>query len=287
MLNINIFDGMLICTDLDGTLLRKDKTISKENLEAIEYFKANGGLFTFVTGRMHFYVTDIYKTVNPNVPFGCANGGAIFDHRKMEYVWITHIPNSVTELLEYVEEHMPEIGFLINTPQKMYFCRDNSAMVKFRKVTNLPNNTCDYKKFSEPISKIIFADENEENINRLVELLAAHPDSEKFDFVRSEHDLYEILPKGYNKGTIITKLSEILGVDMNKIIAIGDYDNDVSMIEAASIGIAVSNACEAAKAAADYITVSNEEHAIAKIISDLENGNLVFGLEKGTSKRSR
>ncbi|MBQ3226919.1 MAG: HAD hydrolase family protein, partial [Clostridia bacterium] len=51
------FDGVLICTDLDGTLLKKDKTISEENLKAIEYFKREGGFFTIVTGRMPFYVT--------------------------------------------------------------------------------------------------------------------------------------------------------------------------------------------------------------------------------------
>ena len=49
------FDGILICTDLDGTLLKKDKTVSRENLDAIEYFKANGGYFTYVTGRMPFF----------------------------------------------------------------------------------------------------------------------------------------------------------------------------------------------------------------------------------------
>ena len=46
------FDGILICTDLDGTLYRNDKTVSKENREAIEYFKNEGGYFTFITGRM-------------------------------------------------------------------------------------------------------------------------------------------------------------------------------------------------------------------------------------------
>ena len=45
------FDGMLICTDLDGTLLRRDKTVSMENLEAIEHFKAEGGYFTFIIAR--------------------------------------------------------------------------------------------------------------------------------------------------------------------------------------------------------------------------------------------
>ena len=53
---MGIFEGVLICTDLDGTLLRNDKSISRENLDAIEYFKAQGGLFTIVTGRMPFYV---------------------------------------------------------------------------------------------------------------------------------------------------------------------------------------------------------------------------------------
>ena len=49
------FEGIMICTDLDGTLLKNDKSISAENARAIEYFKDNEGLFTFVTGRMHFY----------------------------------------------------------------------------------------------------------------------------------------------------------------------------------------------------------------------------------------
>ena len=44
------FEGILMVTDLDGTLLRNDKSISEENLKAIEYFKSNGGIFAFVTG---------------------------------------------------------------------------------------------------------------------------------------------------------------------------------------------------------------------------------------------
>ena len=51
------FDGILICTDLDGTILKNDKTISNRNIEAMEYFKKEGGYFTFVTGRMPFFVS--------------------------------------------------------------------------------------------------------------------------------------------------------------------------------------------------------------------------------------
>ena len=63
-----------------------------------------------------------------------------------------------------------------------------------------------------------------------------------------------------------------MNINANKAIAIGDYNNDISMFKEAGIGIAVSNACKDALNAADYITVSNEEHAIARVIHDLELG---------------
>ena len=77
------------------------------------------------------------------------------------------------------------------------------------------------------------------------------------------------MPKGIGKGTAVTKICDYLGLDVNKSIAIGDYNNDISMFCAAGTGIAVSNACDEALAAADFVTVSNEEHAIAKVICGL------------------
>jgi hydroxymethylpyrimidine pyrophosphatase-like HAD family hydrolase len=65
-------------------------------------------------------------------------------------------------------------------------------------------------------------------------------------------------------------MSELLGLDMAKTVAVGDYENDLDMIKMAGIGYAVANACPALKAIADRITVSNDEHAIAKIIDDLD-----------------
>ena len=87
---------------------------------------------------------------------------------------------------------------------------------------------------------------------------------------------FQVLPKNTNKGNGLTKLAESLGIDVNKTIAIGDYYNDVTMIENAKIGVAVSNACDDAKAVADIVTVSNDEDAIAKIIEDLDSGILKF-----------
>ena len=192
------FDGVLICTDLDGTLLKNDKTISCENIEAIEYFKREGGYFTFVTGRMPFFVSYVLDTIKPNAPFGCVNGAGLYDGIKKEYVWTASMPDKVTELVKCIDDH--------------------------------------------------------------------------FDFIRSEKTLYEILPKGICKGTSVIKLCDYLNIDIRKSIAIGDYNNDISMFRTAGTGIAVSNACEEALNAADFVTVSNEEHAIAKVVCDLERG---------------
>ena len=63
------FEGMLFCTDLDGTLYNDEKTVSKQNLDAIEYFKSEGGLFTFITGRVPATSKNICNTIHPNAPY--------------------------------------------------------------------------------------------------------------------------------------------------------------------------------------------------------------------------
>ncbi len=270
------FDGILICTDLDGTLLRDDKSVSKENLDAIEYFKANGGMFTIVTGRMPVTATDICNTVKPNVPIGCINGGGVFDHRTDEFLWMAAVDRSALELVEAVDKSMPEIGIQVNTAKKVYFCKYNQAMINFRREINMPDLRCHYTEIDEPIAKIIFTEDDEKILFELIDLLNNHPKSGNFDFIRSQRTLYELLPKGVTKGTSLTKLTEILGIDISKTVAIGDFDNDVELIRCAGVGYAVSNACDAAKAVADRITVSNEEHAIAKVIEDIDTGKLIF-----------
>ena len=270
------FDGILICTDLDGTLLRNDKSISKENSEAIEYFKREGGKFTFITGRMYFTARQLYDMVNPNAPVGCINGGGIYDYEKGEYLWSMTLPEGARELVGAVIEAVPTVGVQMNALEKIYFCRENGRMVKFRKYTGTPNVVGDYRTLDVPVAKVVFGDDSEENISKVAEVLHNHLRSSEFDYIRSERTLYEILPKGSSKGNLLIKLAEILGVDMAKTVAIGDYNNDVSMIRAAGVGVAVANAVDEAKAAADIVTVSNEEHAIAKIIEMIDSGEIMI-----------
>ena len=270
------FEGILICTDLDGTLLRGDKSISRENKEAIEYFKAEGGKFTFVTGRMPYFSQKARDMVCPNAPIGCGNGGGLYDFETGEYVYSVIFPREGLDLVEYAEKNVPGIGISVYTFERIYFSAENEAMEHFRAVTGVANAVKPYREVDEQITKIVFGDTDPEKLKKLEALLRAHPLADKFEFVSSEKILFEILPKGVNKGSIIPKLAAHLGIDMSRTVAIGDYNNDIPMLRTARFGVAVANACDAAKAAANYHTVSNEEHAIAQIIADIESGKMRF-----------
>ena len=119
------FDGVLICTDLDGTLLRGDKSISDENRCAIEYFKSEGGRFTFVTGRMPFFVSDIYERVQPNAPIGCINGGGLFNYESQKYIWNEELDPLAVELVRAVDEAFPDVGIQMNSLYHVYFSKEN------------------------------------------------------------------------------------------------------------------------------------------------------------------
>lgn len=266
------FEGMLFCTDLDGTLYKNDKTVSKQNLDAIEYFKSEGGLFTFITGRPSLISKDVWNIIKPNAPFGCFNGAAIYDAVQSKYIWNMWLPTAAGELVQAVEEQMPQMGIQLNTNDALYFYKDNAAMQRFRDLTGCDNIYSDYESIKNSIIKVLFAHTDTAQIDALATLLHSHNRAGEFDFIRSEKTLYEILPKGASKGGALCKMAELLNIDMKNTIAVGDYNNDVSMIKAAGVGFAVANAVPEAKAVADYITVSNEEHAIAAIIDGLDKG---------------
>ena len=270
------FDGILICTDLDGTLLRNDKSVSAENREAIDYFQREGGVFTFVTGRMPFYSAEAYRLAHPNAPFGCINGGGVYDFEAQRYIWRQEIDARVVELMRTIDTALPNVGIVASTFENTYFCKENSATVSFRARTHLPELTCDYREIREPMAKVIFATDCETELMQVESILRVHPRADHFNMLRSERTFFEVLPSGIDKGVAITQLAEYLGIPLAHTVALGDYDNDIAMLRAAGLGLAVANSCQAALDAADAVTVSNEEHAVARVIYDLADGKYVL-----------
>ncbi len=268
------FKGILFCTDLDGTLYRTDKTISKENLQAIEYFKNEGGLFTFITGRMPLISSEVYEAIRPNAPYGCVNGAGIFDGEKNKFLWAQFLDGDFLEIIREIDKKLPDMGMHFNTENEIYFTKDNLIMTEFRRITGLKNVTAGIEDVKAPVMKVVFGHHETDKMEALKNILHNHEKAYKFDFIRSEKYLYEILPKNSSKGNVLLKMAELMNIE--KTVAVGDYNNDVSMLKAATLGFAVENAVEEAKKAADYITVSNDEHAIKAIVDMLDKGEITL-----------
>lgn len=265
------FDNILITSDLDQTLLNDEGIITKENKEAIKYFESEGGLFTFITGRIPQGAKPILEQLTPKFPFGCNNGGAIYDASRKVFLWKLVLPEKAKELVGYIREKSPNTGIELCTFNGSYFCHKNEPTEKHRLIEKFPDIQCHYNEVKEVLSKIVLIDDAEA-IPKLMDIISENPISSLFDFVRSTAQYYEILPKGASKGRALLKLKELLKV--KKTISIGDNENDISMLKLADIGVAVQNATEKAKESADALTVSNNEHAVAAVIDMLDKNNL-------------
>jgi hypothetical protein len=90
---------------------------------------------------------------------------------------------------------------------------------------------------------------------------------DEFDVTYSADVLVEVSPKYDNKGTALKFLADYYNIPIEKTVAIGDNLNDLSMIQAAGVGVAVSNGTDSLKEQADFIAVSNEEGAVAQVIN--------------------
>ena len=265
-------DGILLCTDLDGTLLGRDGRVSPENLRAIEYFKKEGGFFTFITGRVPVIARDFYDWAHPNLPIGALNGASIYDFAAEKTLWSCPLPPEALEMVADVAERFCEVAFQMVAFERVHICRESPWMAGYRKRMGVDTPTEDYRTVTEPLGKIMFVEEDEGRMAALIDFLTHHPKAAHVRLVRSERALFEIVPRGISKATSLHNLCRMFSLDPKRTVAVGDYDNDVEMLKEAALGIAVANASPAAKAAADTETVPHTEHAIARIIEALDKG---------------
>ncbi|MBQ9806528.1 MAG: Cof-type HAD-IIB family hydrolase [Clostridia bacterium] len=269
------FDGILIVSDLDGTLLNNKSQISQRNRDAIAYFEREGGHFTYISGRVARCMAPILQKMTPPIPVG-SNNGMVYDPHAGEWVDFEAMTLDVLPLVEDILAQHPDAGLIVMGKQHIYFSKPDPISEHFQKVVGLPDRFDWITDIKEPFCKVLFtypADRFEE----LRAAVDAHPISVHYELVRSDPQYYEIMPKGCNKGRALQRLAAYLGIDPERTIAVGDNENDMSMFRAAKLGIAVANASDAAKSAADMVLdVTNEDGAIAAIIERLDSGRLVL-----------
>ena len=248
------FDGMLFCTDFDGTLA-VDGVVSEENARAVRYFQENGGLFTLISGRPVRTQRRVLTNIKPNTYVCGCNGAEISTLDESETVYRNFLKPFAKEChLRICSEIEGIVTFNVFTPQK-----------------RIPVEMCEYNEeytkelLKHDVYKLVYAvdsrlsDSIKQRISDIV--------GDEFIVVRSSIRGIELINAEDCKGKAARRLANIVGADT--LVCAGDYENDLRMIEEADIGYAVGNSCDALKAVADRITVNVEDHAIARIIEEL------------------
>lgn len=244
------FEGILICSDLDGTLRNSNGYISHENINAINYFIDNGGKFTLCTGRNPVYASSLTSEgLKFNSPLIALNGAMIYDTQKSKILF--HNPMDFSKI--------KNVDIFIN---------ENKSLIKnvvFHSVKSVEN----YDEIENDILyKVVFISDTPEDSKTLRKHLNKfYPKG--FYITNSWPTGLEILGSNSKKGECIKIIKNYIDTNISTIICIGDYENDISMLKAADISYAVDNAPDVVKKAAQRITVSNDNHAIKKIIEEI------------------
>lgn len=245
------YDGYLICTDLDGTFIGSDGELVEKNLAAIDAYIGEGGLFTVSTGRSAAYLEERFGgKIKTNTYIICINGTMIYDAEADKVIYKRHIDRGYITDIDDLTKKFPGIqAMVLHTGRETY-----------RSFADIPAEL--------PVYKVVFVADTENNCLEFKKILEKKY-GEVCDFCRSWSTGLEMLPKGAGKGECIRTLRKLLDGRVEKIIAVGDYENDITMLMEADIGYAVANAHEAVKRAADRLTVSNDDGAIAEIIKEI------------------
>ena len=262
----------ILFSDLDGTLLNDDKTISEENKNAIAETIKKGNYFVIATGRPFYAVTNIVKELGLNRPGGYVlsfNGGLITDMHTGRDIYEKYLDFGIVEEIFRVAK---DEGIYVQTyhSNKIYCMNDGEearhyAAVEHPVIVPTGMNVLSYLP-SEPCKCLAI---NLHDRQRLEDFAEKYGRIYKgiLDFFFSGPDYLEIMPHGENKGAALKRLAGYLNVFDEDTIAVGDEENDITMIKEAALGCAMVNAKDAVKADADYITVNDNNHsAIAEII---------------------
>lgn len=274
------FSEYLLISDLDGTFFAKGGVVAPRNAEAVARFCAGGGLFTIATGRLHLNIR--HSIPHPeellSAPAVMCNGAYLYDFKKGEVQMAELLPAElVREVLRFTRENAPDVQFRVSTPTELRIEELTGFLAK-----DAPNYDEGAVHISRPAEswreddwfKIVYRDTPE----RLAGL------REKFrqefggrlTVTRSGKRIIEIQPLTCNKARGVEKLRTWMGAEQKhrKIIACGDFDNDIPMLLAADLAIAPANAQEEVKAVADAVLCDHNEGLIADVLEKLEKGEL-------------
>ncbi|KAL3844209.1 hypothetical protein ACJIZ3_001612 [Penstemon smallii] len=265
-----------IFCDMDGTLLNSKSQISLSNAEALKEATSRGVKVVIATGKTRPAAVSILKMVNlagkdgivsEFTPGVFVQGLLVYGRQGQEIFRRNLDPSICREALQYSLEHnVPIIAFSEDRCLTLFehpLVDSLHTIYQEPKAEIIPS--VDQLLAGVEIQKVIFLDTTE-GVSTTLRPYWEVVTNDRASVVQAQPDMLEIVPPGTSKGSGVKILLDHLGVTPNEIMAIGDGENDVEMLELASLGVALSNGSEKAKAVANVIGISNDEDGVADAI---------------------
>lgn len=253
----------LIVTDIDGTILKHDYKFTQEVKDCINNLTQNGIKVVLATGRMHMATTSIIRELCLKTPIVSYHGGLIKFQNKILYEKNLNSEFAI-EIIDWAKQNNIHINLYLD--DELHVEKDNLTIQHYVKqgISKYTIKSFDKVKL-EKINKLVLIDfEDETKVTMWTEYLAKKYSD--LHIVKSTPYFCEICNKEATKAHAVNFLKDYWGLKKEEILTIGDQNNDIELLKAGGIKVAMGNATDELKELADYITDTVNNNGFVKAI---------------------
>lgn len=258
----------LVVSDVDGTLVDKQKQITPATQAAVERLQAAGVAFTIISARPMSGIAPLLATLQLDEEVAAFNGGILF-RRDGTVINRTLIDAEVAEGVMAMAEGQAVDSWVF--ADDVWYATDPDGphtASERRASAQEPTTVADFSALLGRIDKITFVSDDEEALHALYERMHAAY-GERATIAQSQTYYLDVTALAANKGDGIAALAQAYGVSLADTVAIGDQNNDLPMLARAGLSIAMGNAPAGVKAAAQEVTRANDEDGVAHAIETI------------------
>ena len=269
------FHNVIIASDMDGTFLTQNAEGIARNRGAIEYFKANGGHFTFASGRTYRAIQracpDLAQLTN--APVLACNGACLYDYQNMRELERRPVEfEYIKEFIEFLEDTgLPAGVRMITGGTHLFYKLDYYRTKKeYENISTL--DECLLIPLSEwskyPLYRMtVRADDDV--IDKIVSL-SKPVFGDRLGFAHSEHTMLDVQSVRVNKAVVLKDMASKYFDRPMFLCAVGDYANDIEMLSCADLACCPENAIDAVKAISHHTLCHHDKGVIADVIDVLD-----------------
>ena len=274
------FTGVLLASDFDNTLIYTEEALrsgvpvpplSEKNRAALAYFMAEGGRFAIATGRALAAFMKYADKVPMNAPGVVCNGAALYDFSTGEYLETAMLDGDVRQRGQAVLDRFPAMAVeAYHMDNVIYAVHPNEITRQHEHLTKVGvTEAPSLLDVPLPLGKLLFEAEHG-TLEEVRAFLDEQGWSGGYELIYSGKTLLEMTVKGANKGGMVRRLAERLGISMEHVYCAGDEANDISMLTAAAEGFAPANCVPAVRESGATIVADARDSALADVVAHLE-----------------